>query len=248
MKELSRHIPNLLTSLNLFSGCVALVFVFQGNIPVFTALIGASLFFDFLDGFAARMLKAGSPFGKELDSLADVVSFGLVPGAIMYHLFLDSVPLTLMLDQPWTKFVAFFPFIITVFSALRLAKFNLDTRQTDSFIGLPTPAATIFITGIAYVLYDDRLSLTPVVLNSYFIAGLSMVISYLLVAEIPLMALKFKSFGWKENSDQYLLILASVVFVYKMGVPGVSLSIILYLILSLLSHYSKKNKKPESIP
>lgn len=238
MSEFTRHIPNFITCLNLACGCMAVVFIFRGEIQVFALLTLASLILDFFDGFFARMLKAYSPLGKELDSLADMVSFGLVPGAIMYHLFLNSVPVNLMADQYWIKGLSFFPFIITIFSALRLAKFNLDTRQTHSFLGLPTPAVTIFVTGLALILVNDPYHLTPTLLNSYVIAGLSLILSYLLVSEIPLIALKFRSFGWCENQPQYLLILLSAIAVLILGTTAIPLVIILYIILSLIFHRS----------
>jgi CDP-diacylglycerol---serine O-phosphatidyltransferase len=235
---LKQHIPNLLTCLNLLSGCMAVVFVFRGEIPVFAALTGLSLVFDFLDGLAARRLKAQSSIGKELDSLADMVSFGLVPGAILYHMFINSVPASMHMDSTWVKILSFFPFIVTVFSALRLARFNVDTRQTDSFIGMPTPSVTIFVVGLALVLQYDRFHLSPQLLNSYVIGGLSMVLSYLLVADIRMLALKFNSFSWSRNQPQYLLILLSVLLVTFLGVAGIPAIIILYLFLSLI-YYSK---------
>lgn len=230
----TQHLPNLLTCMNLACGCAAVVYVFRGEIPVFSMLIACSLVFDFLDGFAARKLKAYSPMGKELDSLADMVTFGFVPGAIMHHLFLASVPAVLHTNETWVRMLSFLPFIITVFSALRLAKFNIDTRQTNSFIGLPTPACTIFVTGFALVLEYDRFDLTPTLLNTYIITGLSLILSYLLVAEIPLFALKFKNFNWSENKAQYTLILVSVVSILTLQFLAIPLIIVLYLILSLI--------------
>lgn len=236
-----RHLPNFLTCLNLLSGCLAVVFVFKGNIPVFSILVGVSLVFDFLDGFTARALKAYSPMGKELDSLADMVTFGLVPGAIMYHLFINSVPLNLYQEELWAQLLGFFPFIITIFSALRLAKFNIDTRQSDSFIGVPTPAITIFVIGIALIINYDRFNMTPALLNTYVIGGMSMILSFLLVSEIPLFALKFKSFSWENNKVQYIFLilsLASLIFLQFAGIPVV---IILYIILSLLNNLNRSH-------
>lgn len=230
----TQHIPNLLTCLNLICGCAAAVFVFRGEIPVFSVLIACSLIFDFLDGFAARAFKAYSPMGKELDSLADMVTFGFVPGAIMHHLFLASVPAVLHTHEMWVRILSFLPFIITVFSALRLAKFNIDTRQTNSFIGLPTPACTIFVTGFALVLQYDRFDLTPTLLNTYIIVGLSLILSYLLVAELPLFALKFKSFSWNENKAPYTLIILSAIALVTLQFLAIPLIIVLYLLLSLI--------------
>lgn len=235
----ARHLPNLITCLNLASGCLALVFVFKGKIEISAALIGASLVFDFLDGYVARLLNAGSAIGKELDSLADMVTFGVVPGAIMYHLFLKSVPFVLMPVDAWYSLIAFFPFIITVFSAIRLAKFNIDTRQSDSFLGMPTPAITIFVTGIALVFRYDRFNLTPLLNNSFVLGGLSMVLCFLLVSEIPLFALKFKSFSWSANKSQYILLAAGIVLIASLQFLAIPILIIFYLILSLINNPKK---------
>lgn len=243
LTDLKRHIPNLITCLNLASGCLAAVYVFKGDIPMFAIFVGASLVFDFFDGFTARALKAYSPMGKELDSLADMVTFGFVPGAIMYHLFVNSVPLVLYQDELWARALSFLPFLITIFSALRLAKFNIDTRQADSFIGVPTPANTILIIGLALVIHEDRFNLTPTILNSYFIAGLSMVLSYLLVAEIPLFALKFKSFGWRPNKVQYIFLILSLLSIAFLQFTGIPLVIILYIILSVVHNLIKPTSK-----
>ncbi len=239
----TRHLPNFITCLNLASGCLALVFVFKGEIAVFSILVAASLLFDFLDGFVARALKAYSAMGKELDSLADMVTFGLVPGAIMYHLFINSVPLVLHMDATWAKIIGFFPFIITVFSALRLAKFNIDTRQSDSFLGMPTPAITIFVIGVALIIQFDRFHLTPRLLNTYVIGGITMILCYLLTSEIPLFALKFKNFGWEQNKVQYIFLVLAILMILLLQVAAIPLLIIFYLILSLLNNRFRLNRE-----
>jgi len=238
-----RHIPNFITSLNLLSGCLALVFVFKGDIPVFSLFVGVCLVLDFLDGFAARMLKAHSPMGKELDSLADMVAFGIVPGAILYHLFLISPPLNLVNGSFWIPVVSYFPFIVTVFSGLRLAKFNIDTRQTTSFLGLPTPAVTIFVTGLALILQYDRFNLTPFLLNSFVIGGIAMILSFLLVSEIPLFAMKFRSFDWPQNKSQYLMLMISIVLLITLQFAGIPLLVLFYIILSLLNNQFRLNRE-----
>jgi CDP-diacylglycerol--serine O-phosphatidyltransferase len=235
--DISRHLPNFLTCLNLFSGCMALVFVFKGDIPVFSLFVGASILFDFLDGFAARTLNAYSPIGKDMDSLADMVTFGVVPGAILYHLFLISPPFSLLGEgQGWQQYLAYFPFIVTVFSALRLAKFNVDSRQSVSFLGLPTPAVTIFVTGLALNLEYDRFHITPYLLNSFVIAGISMILSFLLVSEIPLFAMKFRSFDWSRNKPQYLMLMISIALLLVLRFAAIPLLIVFYLILSLINN------------
>ncbi len=231
-----RQLPNFITCLNLLCGCMATVFVFKGKIPLIAVCIAGSLIFDFLDGLVARALNAGSAMGRELDSLADMISFGLVPGAIMHHLFLISAPVSLNLTTGWVEVLAYMPFMITVFSAWRLAKFNIDERPRDHFFGMPTPAATIFIAGLALVIQYDKFHLTPFLLNSYLIGGLTLVICYMLVSGIKLFTLKFKSFDWSENKMQYILIISAVVLVPLIGAASVPLLVILYVILSALQN------------
>ena len=234
---ITRHLPNFLTCLNLLSGCLALVFVFKGDIPAFSLCVGASLLFDFLDGFAARMLNANSAIGKELDSLADMVTFGVVPGTVLYHLFIISPPFSLVTDPGAFQLLGYFPFIVTAFSALRLAKFNTDTRQTVSFLGMPTPAVTIFVTGLALNLEYDRFHITPYLLNTYVIADISMILSFLLVSEIPLFAMKFRSFDWARNKPQYLMLVISIILLAVLQYAAIPLLIVFYLILSLINNY-----------
>lgn len=237
-ERLRSNIPNFITCLNLFSGSLAVVFLLKGNLDLCAVLIGASLVFDFFDGFAARALKAQSPIGKELDSLADMVTFGLLPGLIMHRLILNSVPLVLFENAWWYLPVSFLPLVITVFSALRLAKFNLDTRQSDSFLGLPTPACTIFVVGLALAMEHDRFHITPVLNNTWYLIGISLILSWLLISEVPLLALKFKSFSPKQNMPQYLLILLSALAIGVLGVTGIPVIILLYITLSLTNRPS----------
>lgn len=212
--KLTRHIPNFITTLNLFSGSIAVYYAFQGNFEVaFFAVLLAALF-DFMDGFAARLLKAYSPMGKELDSLADVLSFGMAPGAIAFSLLQQS-------NFPsWVPFTAF---IIPVFSALRLAKFNIDERQTDSFLGMPTPANALFWIGISYSFSEFF------ILNPWLILLAMVVLSGLLVSEIPMLSLKFKGFGWSKNSGKYIFLLGCVALLVIMGPDAFGIIILWYL-------------------
>lgn len=197
--KILRHIPNTITCLNLFCGTVALTFVFKGQPQVAFYWMIASVICDFLDGFTARALKAYSSWGKELDSFADLISFGLVPGALLYVTYATVAPC------PW---MAYFPFIVTVFSALRLTKFNLDTRQTQEFIGLATPANALLIASM--MLYADHAPAWSALLHTtWAIPCLSLVLSLLMVSELPMFSLKFKSFGFGENKYRYLF-LASI--------------------------------------
>jgi len=232
-RGLQAHLPNFITCLNLVSGSLGIVFLLHGSIDFCAITIVASLLFDFLDGFIARLLNAQSPIGKQLDSLADMVTFGLLPGLIMQHLFQNSYPFMMVENSLKKEMISAFPLIITVFSALRLAKFNLDTRQNDGFIGLPTPASTIFIAGLALALEHDRFALTPVLNNTWILAGISLLLCWLLVSELPMIALKFKKFGLHDNLKQYLLIVSALLLVLFLGVTGVPLVIVLYITLSL---------------
>lgn len=230
---MQKHIPNFLTCLNLFCGCIAMVMIFRNHLDwaAFVVLIAAV--FDFLDGMTARVLKASSPIGKELDSLADIISFGLVPGAILFKLFQQSGLHELSSNESVIRMLQFFPFVVTVFSALRLAKFNVDPRQSDSFIGLPTPANTLLIISFPLILLNDEFSLAPLILNPYFILCICVLQSFLLVSKLPLIALKFKNFSWKDNSYSYILILASLILLIVLKFAALPLIIFLYVLLSL---------------
>ena len=221
---MKKHIPNLLTCLNLFSGCIALVLIFKGELITASYFVVFSGIFDFFDGFAARLLKAYSPLGKELDSLADVISFGVVPGAMLFKLLVGTLGADLIL---WT-----FPaFLITVFSALRLAKFNIDTRQGDMFIGLNTPANTMVIVSIPHIM-----PLVPALSTSwpYIILILIPISCFLLVCELPFIAIKFKDFSWKNNKLRYIFIIGSAVMIILFKFAAIPLAILLYIILSIV--------------
>ncbi|MEO1096518.1 MAG: CDP-diacylglycerol--serine O-phosphatidyltransferase [Bacteroidota bacterium] len=212
-----KHIPNLLTCCNLACGSVGIVQVFNNELHYAAYLIWAALIFDFLDGFVARLLKVHSPMGKELDSLADMVTFGLLPAAICFQILNNLTPLI------WLPYAGF---LITIFSALRLAKFNIDERQADSFIGLPTPANTLFISSLIFV---DQLWLTLPVLLSLIV-----VFSCLLVAPLEMLALKFKHFGWRGNEVRYIFIgisLVSILLFWQLALPVI---IIAYICLSII--------------
>jgi len=219
---IKKHIPNFITCLNLFAGSMAVYYAFQANYPAVLLLVLVAAVFDFFDGFAARLLKAYSPMGKEMDSLADVISFGLAPGAVAFSMLQESgLPL-------WLSFAGF---IIPVFSALRLAKFNIDERQTSSFIGMPTPANAIFWVGLGYSFSELLIA------NNWLILIFIVVLSGLLVAEIPMFSLKFKSYGWKANQLQYIFLLVCIgllaVFQLDAFAPIISWYISLSIIVAL---------------
>ena len=236
---MKRQIPNFLTCLNLFCGCAAVVMIFRNHLEWAAYLVLAAAVFDLFDGMAARMLNVSSPIGKELDSLADVISFGLVPGAVLFKLLQVNISDVSENDMV-LKIMQFVPFIVTVFSAIRLARFNTDARQTDSFIGLPTPANTLLVVSLPLILAHDEFGLGAFLLNPYLIIGLSVVLSGMLVAELPLMALKFKNFSWKDNRYQFLLIFASAALILTLKFAALPLIIFLYVFLSLIGNMGSR--------
>lgn len=222
--------------MNLFSGCIALVMVFRNHLDYTAYLILFAAFFDLLDGMVARMVGANSEFGKQIDSLADMVSFGLVPGAVMFKL-LQMAPLSkLVPNETLRMFVQFVPFIITIFSALRLAKFNLDTRQTSSFIGLPTPANTLLIVSLPLILIQRAGQFDWLILNPMFILFLCIFMSYMLISEIPLFALKFKNWELKSNIYQYILIALTILLIFIFSFAAIPMVVILYVLLSIIKN------------
>lgn len=217
--KLTKHIPNFITTLNLFSGSIAVYFAFQGDYHIsFFAIVLAAVF-DFMDGFAARLLKAYSPMGKELDSLADVISFGMAPGAIAFSMLEQSAL------PGWIRFAAF---IIPVFSALRLAKFNIDERQSESFIGMPTPANALFWIGISYSFSEFMIA------NPWLILLAIVVMSLFLVAEIPMLALKFKGLEWITNQTRFVFLAGSIMLIILFQMQACWMIIVWYIIASVL--------------
>lgn len=235
-----KHIPNAITCLNLFTGCVAVYLIFQSSpdnlvsLEFAAYLVGLAAVLDFLDGLAARALHAYSEIGKQLDSLADVVSFGVVPGAFLFKLMQKSAladPDTTLIQAEILPFAAF---IIIVFSALRLAKFNIDTRQTTSFIGVPTPANAILIASLPLILVHDEFHLSGIILNYYVLLGLTLLMSFLMVAEIPLFALKFRNLSWKDNAKPFIFLLMVLPLLVILKFAAIPVIIALYVLLSLV--------------
>jgi CDP-diacylglycerol--serine O-phosphatidyltransferase len=225
-----RNIPNALTCGNLLCGCIGVVEVFHNNILLSCLLIGIALVLDFFDGFVARLLKVTSPIGRDLDSLADMVTFGLLPSIIVFQLLMQSIP---DLMGMWKAYPAF---LIAIFSAVRLAKFNNDPRQSDTFIGVPTPANAMLIASLPLILhfYDDQWKWLIVDTANLWI--LTVVMSFLLVAEIPLLALKFKSFAWKGNEIRFSFILISLVLLLVFKIIAIPVIIVFYIALSLINN------------
>lgn len=220
-----KHIPNSITCLNLISGCIATYWAFQGDAQLALLFIVIGAAFDFFDGMVARLLHVSSPIGKELDSLADDITFGFAPSAIVFNFL---VPLTTHLSP----IIPYLAFIMAAFSALRLAKFNLDERQALGFIGLPTPANALFW-GSLLVGLGEEIATLPYA--GYLILAGVLISSYLLVSEIPMFALKFKTWGWKGNEVKYIFLLTCIPLLLLLEVSGLAAIIAWYVILSVVS-------------
>lgn len=228
--NIKKHIPNTITCCNLLSGCVAAVYAFEGVYPLAFAFIIAGAVFDFFDGLSARALKVSSPIGKELDSLADVITFGFAPATMVFSWLRECADAHL--DMLIAFAMPFVAFLLVAFSALRLAKFNVDERQTSSFIGLPTPANALFWGALVIGSHD------AIVGQPYgwvLVLGLVLLFSWLLVAEIPMFSLKFKNLSWKCNRIVYIFLLVSLVLLIVLGLNGLSAVIGWYIILSILT-------------
>lgn len=288
MTGFKKLIPHLFTAGNLVGGVLAIIFALTGRLEYAPYCIFISAFLDFFDGFAARLLKVPSEMGKQLDSLADMVTFGVAPGVIVFMMLKIEILLPLSLERlglnPW-KFDRFMSIdlavldrildqesdnyrlveenitnysneyfwlplialLIPVMSMFRLAKFNLDTRQSDSFIGVPTPANTLFFASLPLILiqYSGTTSawqtlICQLILNPWFLILSTLVMSFLLVAELPLFALKFKSFGWKGNEIRYIFLTLCAVMLATLWWLALPLIIILYILLSLIQNLRKQ--------
>ena len=222
---MKKHIPNTITCCNLISGCIATYWAFQGDYRLALLFIVIGAVFDFFDGMTARLLHVSSPIGKELDSLADDITFGFAPSAIVFS-FLS--PLTTQLS-PYIPYLAF---VMAAFSALRLAKFNLDERQALGFIGLPTPANALFWGSL---IVGAGQYIAPLPYMAYIILIGTFVSCFLLISEIPMFALKFKSWGWKGNEVKYIFLLTCIPLLLFFGISGLSVIIAWYVVLSILT-------------
>ena len=225
MFKVKKHIPNTITCLNLISGCIATYYAFESDFGMALLFIVIGAVFDFFDGMVARLLHVSSPIGKELDSLADDITFGFAPSAIVFS-FLCSFHV----HSPLIPFVAF---VMAAFSALRLAKFNLDERQAMGFIGLPTPANALFW-GSLIVGGGDWISSLPYAV--WMILAMVLFSSYLLVAEIPMFALKFKTWGWKGNEIKYIFLVTCIPLLFLLGISGIAAIIAWYIVLSIINN------------
>ena len=252
---LKKFIPNLLTLLNLLSGTIAVYFAVKEALVIAAGFVFLGIIFDFFDGFAARMLKVQGELGKQLDSLADVVTSGVVPGIVLFQLISKSVE-----NKSWenavnsvlktgnehyftsTFFISLIGLLFTMGAAYRLAKFNIDVRHTSSFIGLPTPAAALVVLSLPLILnYSGNEMVSSLIQNVWFLIGLAVLLCYLMNAEIPLFSLKFKDYSWKKNKIKYLFIILTAILSAIFQFIAIPLVILLYVLLSTVENRQLKN-------
>jgi CDP-diacylglycerol--serine O-phosphatidyltransferase len=250
-----KHIPNLITLLNVFCGCVATVFAVQNDLQWAALFVALGIFFDFFDGLAARMLNVKSALGLQLDSLADMITSGLVPGLVMMQLLGMSRNGGWNLDLAWKTdpgalttdypgmLLPFVGFVITMASAYRLANFNLDENQVSSFVGLPTPANALLILSLPLMLYyQNNEWLNTLILNPWFLLGLTFLSAFLLNCKLPLFALKFKSWSFKDNVQRYIFLILSLVLLITMRFLAVPLIVLFYILSSLVNQWNRADK------
>ena len=239
--QIKKHIPNAITLLNLSAGLLAIIAIFRGYFDEAFIFVCLGIFLDFWDGFLARKFNVAGPLGVQLDSLADMVTCGVVPGLMMFRLFEDiqqTQPEYMLTEETfYMGFVPYLGFLITIASCYRLANFNIDTRQTDSFIGLPTPANALVIMSIPMIQYaNDFEILTAVLYNPYVLLVITLISAYILNAEIPLFSLKIKEFTWSKYKMQILFLIGSLVSFFILGFVAIPLIIISYVLVSVISN------------
>ncbi len=250
---MKKHIPNLFTLLNLFSGMIAVIMAATDELVTAAFFVFLGIFFDFFDGFFARKFKVEGELGKQLDSLADMVTSGVVPGIIMFQLMLYATKGQWFMElscevgnwheyqDTYYYFLPFTGLFITLAAAYRLANFNIDERQSSSFIGLPTPAFSMFVVSLPLVIfYSNNLFFIELLQNFYVLLGITLLGCYLMNAEIPLFSLKFKHYGWKGNQVKYLFLLATIILLGTLQTVAIPLTIILYVLLSVIENMIKK--------
>lgn len=228
--DFKKQIPNAITLLNLLCGCIAVVFVSQSNFEMAFYFVCLGIFFDFFDGFFARLFQVSSPLGLQLDSLADMVTSGVVPGYVMFMMMQNA-------QNPAIIFLPYLGFVITLGACYRLANFNIDTRQTDSFIGLPTPANALFVLSLPLVLEQYNSLIALEILSNYWVLFLiTLVSAYIMNAEIHLFSLKIKEFSFKKNRLQIVFLALSVLLLVFFQYLGVALTILSYVLISVISN------------
>lgn len=235
-------IPNIITLLNLFCGCIAVVFAFNENFELALLFVALGISLDFFDGFFARLLKVSSPLGVQLDSLADMVTSGVAPGTIMFFLMRNALQVKAFSVYDADLWMCFTGFIITLGSCYRLANFNIDTRQTDSFIGLPTPANALFILSLPLILKNtDSIFILELLTNYWFLLFITFMSAYILNAEIPLFSLKIKKINFKDNLLQISFLIVVLLLLVFFRYAGLALAIVFYVGTSIV--VNQLNKK-----
>ena len=252
---MKRHIPNLITLLNVFCGCIATVFAVMNQLEMAAFFVFLGIFFDFFDGLAARVLKVQSDLGVQLDSLADMITSGLVPGIVMFQLLSMSMTggwnagelfqynstghvQSVLLDP-----LPFFGFLITLASAYRLAKFNIDENQVSSFVGLPTPANALLILSLPLILlFQNNDTLNGIILNQWFLIGLTLLSAYLLNSKIELFALKFKNWSFKDNALRYIFIIISLILLITLKFLAIPFVVAFYIMSSIIANIQERSK------
>jgi CDP-diacylglycerol--serine O-phosphatidyltransferase len=245
---MKKHIPNIITLLNLFCGSIAVIFAVENNLFMAAVFVVLGIIFDFFDGFTARLLHVKSELGLQLDSLADMITSGIVPGLVMFKLLENAsypFPVNIDVTSEWNQstpysFLPLVGLLITLASCYRLAKFNIDTRQSESFIGLPTPANTLLILSLPLILMTNDIQwVNDLILNKWFLMGITFISCYLLNAELPLFSLKMKTFGFKENAIKYLFLGACVLLLLVLHYVAFPAIILLYILLSIVTNAKK---------
>lgn len=245
--KLVKQIPNLLTLGNLFCGTLATIFAVQGNFEATAIFVVLGIIFDFFDGFAARLLKVSGELGKQLDSLADMVTSGVAPGIVMFQLLGNKNKYSNeLLDfsfifQNEINYIQYLGLLLTLGSCYRLAKFNIDTRQSDSFIGLPTPAMSLFIVSLPLIPEYSNIEFVQTILtNNYFLIAITLLLTYLMNAELPLFSLKFKEYSFKKNIVKYVFLGASLLIIIFLKFLSIPLIILFYVVLSIVENNKMK--------
>lgn len=242
--RIKNQIPNFITLMNLFSGILSIYFSLTGDVRLAGMMIFIAAVLDFFDGFAAKVLHAKSEIGAQLDSLADVVSFGVAPGFILFQMIRFSLGMDFIPIET-TGYLPFVGFIVPLFGAIRLAKFNVDDEQTDSFKGLPIPAQALVVASFPSIVLtcfvDNPNFYLTLVSNTWFLIGVGVLLSFLMVSNLPMFSLKFSSFSWKKNQMRYLFLILSVSLITLLKMAAVPLIVLLYLLISVL--FFSKNQQ-----
>ena len=245
--KVKNYIPNLFTLGNLLCGTLAAIFAVKGDFTSTALLVALGVGFDFIDGFAARLLNVQGELGKQLDSLADMVTSGVAPGIVMMQLIINAIDTDAIgyfgMDKEGItgSFIPYIGLLLTLFAGYRLAKFNIDERQSDSFIGLPTPAMSLFVVSLPLIAnYDTQSFFVELILNRFFLITTTLFLGILMISELPLFSLKFKSYALKDNAVTYLFLMMSLILILVIKFAAIPLIILFYIFLSIVLNLINK--------